>query len=78
MHYEEWSQTVKIFTMISLRNHHYDKTRCNDHLQILKLANVTESACSSQIVQPFLFIMKRLNSLAVLPIVTFLEKDFLG
>ncbi len=91
MHYEEWSQTVKIFTMISLPTHRDDKTRCKDYLQILKLSNVTESDCSSQIVQLFLFIKKRLNSFAgqdmsfstsvtlgVLPIVTFREKDFGG
>ncbi len=60
-------------------------------MQILKLSNVTESACSSQIVQPFLFIKKRLNSLAVkdmsfstsvtlgvLTIITFRVKDFGG
>ncbi len=65
MHYEEWSQTVKIFMMMTLRTHRDDETRCNDHLQILKWSNVTESACSSQIVQTFLFISKRMNSLAV-------------
>ncbi len=79
---------LKIFTMITLRTHGDDETRSNDHLQILKLSNVTESACSSQIVQPFFFIKKRLNSfsaqdtsfstsvtLGILPIVTFREKD---
>ncbi len=91
MHYEEWSQTAEIFIMTTLRTHHEDETRCNDHLQILKLSNVMESACSPQIVQPFLFIKKRLKSLAVqdksfstsvtlgvLPIVTCREKDFWG
>ncbi len=91
MHYKEWSQTVKIFKMIDLRTNRDNETRCKDHLQILKLSNVTESACSSQFVQAFLFIKKRLNSLTaqdtsfstsvtlgVLPIVTFCEKDFLG
>ncbi len=91
MHYEEWSETVEIFMMTALRTHHEDKTKCNDLLQILNLSNVTECACSSQIVQTFLFIKKRLNSLAtqdtslstsvtlgVLPIVTFLEKKLIG
>ncbi len=75
--------------MIALRTHRDDETRCNVHLQILKLSNVTESAFSSQIVTLLLFIKKRLNNLAlqdtsfstsvtlgVLLIVTFLEKDF--
>ncbi len=77
--------------MTTLQTHRDDETRCKDLLQILKLSNVTESACLFQIVQPFLFIKKRLNSLAVqymsfptsvtldvLLIVTFHEKDFLG
>ncbi len=65
MHYKEWSQIVEIFTMIALRTHRDDETRCKDLLQILKLSNVTESAWSSQFVQAFIFIKKRLNSLAV-------------
>ncbi len=88
MHYEELSQTVKKSLWWSLFEPIVMMKQV--HLQILKLSNVTESACSSQIVQPFLFIKKRLNSLAtqdmsfstsvtlgVLPIVTFREKDFL-
>ncbi len=60
-------------------------------MQILKLSNVTKSACLFQIVQPFLFIKKRMNSLVVqatsfstsvtlgvLLIVTFHEKVFFG
>ncbi len=63
VNYEHWSLTVEIFMMTALRMYYKDDTGCNDHLQILKLSYVMESACSSQIVQPFPFIKKRLNSL---------------
>ncbi len=58
MNYKLWLQTVEIFMMTILLTHLDDKIRCKDHLQIEKLTNIMESACSPPSVQ-FFFSLRR-------------------
>ncbi len=75
--------------MTTLQTHHEGDARCNNQFQITKSTDALESACLSQIVQPFRINKNRLKSLALqdmsfstsvtlglLLIVTFYEKNF--
>ena len=91
MHYDEWSQTVKIFTMIALRTHRDDETRCNDHLQISETMRYHGKHLDALDCTAFSFqyeeteqscgarrVFFYFSNTGRLPIVACREKDFLG